>query len=363
MFTIDTHQSPGAGRAARAWIWPLLVAALCCPLTTAARATVFPPFGGPGGGQEEYRCPPGQFLVGLGGRTGEWIDQVYLICSVVGPDFKLQGLNHLPPRGGSGGGPQEGHCGEGQAVRAIDVGLKIRWSNYRIYRDTENPYVGAIVYTCTRLSDGAKAGCNDLVSAASRVLIPHCASDLTRKDDDGRDIVRKFTCPESEYATGLNIKSGSFLDAASLICGKVEHIPPSSPPLKNPFKRPAEALDLKPPAATRAPAPYVAPASPASPGIEPGMDDTTDRPGNDIARIVLPKPLPADCRQLCSDRSDCVAWTYVRPGSSGPSPACLLKGAPTPPPSRDACCVSGTIKPRQADSMPARRPLLLPPGK
>lgn len=65
-----------------------------------------------------------------------------------------------------------------------------------------------------------------------------------------------------------------------------------------------------------------------------------DRPGQDIARTVLPENSVAMCQQQCADNSACVSWSLVRPGVQGPSAVCWLKGA-APLEQANACCTSG----------------------
>jgi hypothetical protein len=84
-----------------------------------------------------------------------------------------------------------------------------------------------------------------------------------------------------------------------------------------------------------------------------GMEDNTDRPGDDFATDIpvetgmgAAMPLTAEtCRAACAGWyvKDCRAWTYVRPGVQGPGAVCYIKDR-IPPPVPNACCISGTIR-------------------
>src|SRR5258708_3411960 len=73
-----------------------------------AYAKTFPPYGDRGDASFSDTCPAGQYLVGLRGRSGAWIDQIAISCrSLTG---NLGGEHYGPARGGNGGGPSEGYC-------------------------------------------------------------------------------------------------------------------------------------------------------------------------------------------------------------------------------------------------------------
>lgn len=49
-------------------------------------------------------CPRGSLLVGVAGRSGEWIDQVYIACAPVQADRKSLGPTFYGPANGGWGG-------------------------------------------------------------------------------------------------------------------------------------------------------------------------------------------------------------------------------------------------------------------
>ena len=64
--------------------------------------------------------------------------------------------------------------------------------------------------------------------------------------------------------------------------------------------------------------------------------------GSDIAGLDVANP--DQCASACSSNSNCLAWTFVLPGTPraapGPSPRCYLKN-PVPSPTANNCCLSG----------------------
>lgn len=66
----------------------------------------------------------------------------------------------------------------------------------------------------------------------------------------------------------------------------------------------------------------------------------TDRPGSDIETIMLKNAKPQLCSDACNSNTNCVAWTYVKPGILGPNAGCRLKDKISDP-VRSSCCISG----------------------
>ena len=78
---------------------------------------------------------------------------------------------------------------------------------------------------------------------------------------------------------------------------------------------------------------------PAGSWAEP-MEPNTDRPGSDYNNYDLSNPDPALCQNDCLNDPKCKAWTYVRPGITGPKAHCWLKNA-VPKQVRNMDCISG----------------------
>jgi PAN domain len=69
-----------------------------------------------------------------------------------------------------------------------------------------------------------------------------------------------------------------------------------------------------------------------------------DRVGGDFRNFEMaPDPSGEVCRGACETDLRCRAWTYARPGYSGPNARCFLKDRITPPRHR-ACCISGVVR-------------------
>jgi hypothetical protein len=70
------------------------------------------------------------------------------------------------------------------------------------------------------------------------------------------------------------------------------------------------------------------------------LEVNTNRQGSDYRSFDLASGRPEECRDTCGVEPQCLAFTFVNPGVQGPSARCWLKSA-VPPPTADACCVSG----------------------
>jgi len=84
------------------------------------------------------------------------------------------------------------------------------------------------------------------------------------------------------------------------------------------------------------------------PGEGQMMFDDTDRPGNDIARLVISGRFPNQCRTACINNDQCFAWTYVRRGYQGEENVCYLKSRASNNPVTNPCCISGSVTRVQA---------------
>jgi hypothetical protein len=66
----------------------------------------------------------------------------------------------------------------------------------------------------------------------------------------------------------------------------------------------------------------------------------TNRPGYDMARIVMEPGQKKLCVEACKDNPICRAYTWVEPGVQEPKPVCWLKSA-VPDAKPSTCCTSG----------------------
>ena len=87
----------------------------------AARAVDMPIVGDPGGNEFRIDCGPGQFVAGLTGRIGAWIDQIGILCAS-SPFRSVRGplVPTGPLIGGQGGSSATAICpGEGVIDRHL----------------------------------------------------------------------------------------------------------------------------------------------------------------------------------------------------------------------------------------------------
>ena len=191
-----------------------LAALLAIPGT--AQATMTEVVGGPGGGAFSMTCAPGQFAVGFYARAGAWVDGIGLLCAPfdararkIGSSFARVGWT-----GGQGGTPQEVYCAPGEAVTGIGLA-------HTRGRGLEREYVNSVNLMCQQrqkmdrcISSGEGCGALRSVTRGTIVQTVH---------DYKYD---RLVCPSNEMATGIQGRSGVFVDAIGLICAP----PPPAPP-------------------------------------------------------------------------------------------------------------------------------------
>lgn len=84
-----------------------------------------------------------------------------------------------------------------------------------------------------------------------------------------------------------------------------------------------------------------------------GMEQNTDRPGQNYRAFDLGAPEPERCLAACQEDGKCRAWTYVKPGVQGAKARCWLK-AGVPPAKPGGCCVSGV---KSGGPVPGQKPV------
>ncbi len=107
--------------------------------------TMFPAVGDRGDASFNDRCPDHQYLIGLAGRAGTYIDQVQIICAPMLANG-THGTKYLgPPHGGSGGTPLEFACAEDSVVSGVTLAM------------TKNDgHVAWTVLTCVSMQSGSQ---------------------------------------------------------------------------------------------------------------------------------------------------------------------------------------------------------------
>lgn len=170
-------------------------------------------WGGAGGNYFRAPCPEGSYLVGLAGRTGEWIDRIAPVCA--------RWLRHSQSFGASSVGPSFGGEGGKEVTPPVvcqgpgaDTSAVSSWT-IETLRSANRlvQYVGA---TCTSLSPSPSRYWSAFLEFGPRpALEEERVSPGPVKTGRGRD----QSCPSSEIATGFHGRAGLFVDALGLICG------------------------------------------------------------------------------------------------------------------------------------------------
>jgi hypothetical protein len=99
----------------------LALALLLLAWSTVAQAQEYkgPIWGGSGGTSYNLDCGSTGIMVGLYGKTGQWIDQLGITCQKVNPDGTLGTDYTRGPVGGTGGAGKTVRCPGGSAIRSM----------------------------------------------------------------------------------------------------------------------------------------------------------------------------------------------------------------------------------------------------
>lgn len=167
-----------------------------------------PAIGGNGGGEFHAMCPGKLKMIGIGGRTGSWIDALYPLCGTwdqAAQGFRL-GANGTSA-GGHGGGPAEVICPPSTAVGDWEI------ARIRHGKATTVHYV--------RLS------CVTSTSSGARVVTTARFGGTAQAQ---RGNVFQYRCPTTMLATGIYGRSGAFIDNAGLSCVRTGDLMPQPGP-------------------------------------------------------------------------------------------------------------------------------------
>jgi hypothetical protein len=94
----------------------MLICGVCQTAPAQAATTTFTIYGDRGDEGAHDECPAGQYLVGVIGNTGDWIDQITVICAKPGSDLTFSGRHSIASRGGGTGKYTEAYCNADEAV-------------------------------------------------------------------------------------------------------------------------------------------------------------------------------------------------------------------------------------------------------
>jgi hypothetical protein len=205
----------------------LLLSALMMPWPRQSGATDTDTLGGTGGVQFRDVCAPGSYLIGVAGRTGQWVDQIRPICAPWLPAQHVFGPPSIgQPHGTStGGNPTDQRCPGTFAIN--------KWTAFTL--TSENRLIRLLDLNCTSVEPSADM---------NRALSFGKASDGLGFFDASFGLNVNHVCPAGELAVGFQGRAGLFLDAIGLVCGPRPSKPGVITP--SPANTPPSALPTAP---------------------------------------------------------------------------------------------------------------------
>lgn len=204
-------------------------------------------YGGSGGGEFVETCGGGEnnFMIGVTGRTGDWVDAIMPICARYDPATKTVGRVYtLGQHGGAGGSPNGASCPNGMVVKGLEIG-KIDNGGQVLVK-----YVRLYCQAVPLTTDGRPFSPGRYFGAAG----PGGTADSAT-----------LTCPEFEAASGLSGASGDYVDRLGVYCqGAPFHL---GTPVPGPDPRVKDSTTAGPILSREPPYSRTSPRPPASLGI------------------------------------------------------------------------------------------------
>lgn len=216
----------------------------------------------------EYRCGPGQVLVGLSGSAGVLIDNIQAVCGRVMPgpavgDTAAQG----PVFGGRRAQDKDVRCPSNYAVFAAGIWLN---ENY--------PHVGSIRLGCMEVANRDEGGTAQIEIRGTGNLEGYALEPIGVGAGQERNGGGDSDC-DGQYAVGIRGRAGDQLSAFGLVCGQAApertlHL--HKRPTLNLHKRPGESATTSIPQTEptlnkrRRPAPSGGASSDSNPAAEQG---------------------------------------------------------------------------------------------
>jgi hypothetical protein len=184
-------------------MWKVLVATLVWMAAAAPglAQTRLPAYGGPGGGAFVETCGGGEnnFMIGVTGRTGDWIDAIMPICARYDRNSKsLIGAYTLSAHGGEGGSPNRATCSSGMVVKGLEIG--------KIDND------GQVLVKYVRLH------CQYLPIGPEGPRTLQAEFFGVESAPNRNNNAAMLTCPDFEAASGLSGASGDYVDRLGIYC-------------------------------------------------------------------------------------------------------------------------------------------------
>jgi hypothetical protein len=159
-------------------------------LASSASADIELPIRGGDGGSPfgPYVCPPGQWVVGVNGNAGAWVDYMRMICGDAAGN--RQNDSHVMGNGG-GGASTSATCPTGSAVYMIGF--------------------NTVDFHGTQIFNKVRIHCRRISGSSAET-----SSDLFGGDDGGRET--KTNCGDNDLVVGFRGRHGLYLDAIGLTC-------------------------------------------------------------------------------------------------------------------------------------------------
>jgi hypothetical protein len=192
------------------WVFVTFLICLGLGNCPASARTVFDYYGDKGAMGVSDECPAGSYFVGVVGATGEWIDQITVVCGTIQPDGSIKGSKTIASRGGGGGTFKSVLCGTNEAV-----------TGFQAFR-TKNYEIAAVTIWCTNL----------------QTFVSHS---LDFSGDHYQYFGPEQNCKTGELGAGLVIRYGKYVNGLGLICGDYHPVatavnppPVTTPPVITP---------------------------------------------------------------------------------------------------------------------------------
>lgn len=161
-----------------------------------------------GGNPFALTCEEGSYLTGFEGRVGAWIDKVTIYCAKWN-DIQLDVSSSMGAKGfagwSDGGNPGDASCPRGWLIAGP-------WST-RYTRDDDILVLHSIAFNCRPPPGGEQA---DLAPVKFGSTFP-----ITVRKGAHDDLFNEFNseCPDGEVATGIEGRSGLYVDSLRILCG------------------------------------------------------------------------------------------------------------------------------------------------
>jgi hypothetical protein len=181
----------------------------------AQSSVILPPIGGDGGAQFIARCPQGQLLAGFELHAGDVVDAIRPLCVAAYGPADVGPIEPYPSKfGGDGGNPRQLVC---LSDAPIVIAMYIRYAGLdtHVVRHI-HLFCGAAAINQNRgefpdaVFDGSPPGENR----------PNLFETHNPVSGEGTT-----QCPSGFVPVGINGRSGIWLDAVGLICGKLKLTP------------------------------------------------------------------------------------------------------------------------------------------